>query len=229
MFAYCENNPIALIDPDGEISIWPLLFSDNNYGFIHFAVQVHIALKYGLEYSLEMECKVEKGGQDVGRADIVSTSTGSVWEVKSFNKFDEAEAQLARYLGGTAIRTNTHISSLGAAGAFNGTFTIGCGSYYYDVVYFTPWAGTVLYAVSQGRKQSSPAELYDFAYEGVRTPIPNKQKYPELAYGTVPAVARDQALACLLIVAIGGGAGMFGGCAGFDPKEICDRRIQILN
>ena len=146
MFIYCLNNPINRVDTLGSTSIWFYLILDHDMGFIHRLVQSHITAMYGTRYSTEMPLS------GFGRADIVDTKIGHVWEVKHAGQFPEvratiAAAQATTYIGGT--NGNTIITGLGAANAFSGYFYIQCINEYYQVTYQTPQKGVVLYSVKQ--------------------------------------------------------------------------------
>ena len=88
MFAYCTNNPSNSIDIAGciSISIWPQLFKDLRYGFIHAIVAYHIvsASSFG-NIDLAAECWILKGDTFVGRADVIDTATGEVQQLLDAN------------------------------------------------------------------------------------------------------------------------------------------------
>ena len=146
MFAYCNNNPINQTDPSGAASLWYYIIVSSDYGFIHRAVQTHILAVYQGSYSKE----ISLGG--FGRADIVDTDQGAVWEVKHASQNPKeraliATAQASGYIGGT--NGNVKITTLGEAGAFKGFFYIQCLDCFYRVDYWTPQAGAVLYSVQE--------------------------------------------------------------------------------
>ena len=137
MFAYCLNNPVNRTDETGSSSFWNILFANHDFGFIHRAVQAHIAFTCGAQAEIWILG---------GRADIKLGD--AVWEVKHAgkvpaNRICEAQTQAKRYIDGERI---TH---LGPAGAFSGFFYIGCGNDSYRVEYTTPAQGAVLYTVSK--------------------------------------------------------------------------------
>ena len=137
MFAYCLNNPVNRVDGSGLYSLWKFLFKDHDFGFIHRAVQAHIALNHGAETEI---CILG------GRADIKIEE--AVWEVKHAGtspwiRICQAQTQAKKYIDGKRI---TH---LGTAGKFNGFFYISCGDYSYYVEYTTPAEGVVLYTVTE--------------------------------------------------------------------------------
>ena len=164
MFAYCLNNPVNRIDACGDVSLWFYLLVDHDMGFIHRMVQAHIRVTYGANYSTEMSLS------GFGRADIVNTVTGHVWEVKHAGQFPSARAAIATaqataYIGGT--NGSTTITGLGEAGAFTGYFYIQCMNECYLVNYETPQKGAVLYSVKRVENCSeSPFRVY----------VPKKQK-----------------------------------------------------
>ena len=151
MFAYCLNNPVNRIDWFGNASIWYYLIVDHDMGFIHRLVQGHIVASYGSSYSTEVVL------EGFGRADIVDTKKGHVWEVKHAGQFPEARACIAKvqalkYIGGS--NGNTTITALGAAHAFSGSFYIQCMAEQYHVSYNTPTEGAILYSVQKVDNQS---------------------------------------------------------------------------
>ena len=146
MFVYCLNNPVNRTDVNGAVSLWYYLIIDSDYGFVHRMVQAHIVYTYGSMYGTELSL----GGH--GRADIVSKDSGAVWEVKHAStqptlRANIATAQATKYIGGTSGEVT--VTTLGAAGAFEGFFYLQCGAYTYEVNYWTPQAGAVLYSVQE--------------------------------------------------------------------------------
>ena len=97
----------------------------------------------------------------------MNNSTKEVWEVKYINSALEAQAQALGYVGG--LTDNGYITSLGAAGAFNGYFVINCMGHSFEVNYFIPSNGVVLYSVRL-------LEQYDVNTSLVYTPKRLKQK-----------------------------------------------------
>ena len=98
---------------------------------------MHIALTYGCL----TEICILGGRADIQRKD-------AVWEVKHASiipgqRILEAQNQAKRYIDGKKI---TH---LGSAGAFSGSFYIGCGDDSFRVDYTTPAQGAVLYTVTK--------------------------------------------------------------------------------
>ena len=86
----------------------------------------------------------------IGRADVVNTETGRVWEVKHAGKYPElrkliAAAQAVGYIGGE--QHGVLIEALGDEGEFQGEFLVFCVNRYYLVTYNTPMDGVVLYSV----------------------------------------------------------------------------------
>ena len=124
MFAYCLNNPVQYVDFDGNASFWYFLIIDSDFGFIHRMVQREIALKY----NVSKELWVSKGGEKVGRVDIMR-SNGSIWEVKHGTnnpivrkaRMIAAKWQAEQYLGAKADRNDVAASNLGEVGAFSGS------------------------------------------------------------------------------------------------------------
>lgn len=124
----------------------------------------------------------------IGRADVVHE--GLVWEVKHaganrINRTTEAWAQAITYQ-----IFNKEITGLGAAGAFDGYFYIGCEGNAYLVSYDTPASGAILYTVS-------PVQNYTGQYYAVFIPSTNKQE--EIEQG-------------LQLLIVGGGCMLVAGC-----------------
>ena len=157
MFAYCLNNPVNRTDASGTVSLWYYLIVDSDMGFIHRAVQKHI----GANYNVSTEFPLGK----YGRADILRS--GAVWEIKHagispVGRTAEAYAQALSYM-----LVNDEVTCLGEAGAFSGSFYIGCLDSSYLVEYKTPAQGAVLYTVTEVKNYSGE---YAFVY------VPKKVK-----------------------------------------------------
>ena len=198
MFAYCLNNPVNCIDETGMAALWYYLFADSDYGFVHRMVQLHIKL-----YSEMTLCnEVTLGGH--GRADIVDVNTGAVWEVKHAANDPAGRAILAssqarKYIKG--VHDDILITHLGKAGAFTGSFIIKCDRYHYEVNYWTPQDGAILYSVTE-IKDNSGNVFAEF--------IPSTSTVSKKDKKTVPVAA---------YVALG--FAMCGGCSGLGLEKIC--------
>lgn len=189
MFAYCLNNPVNRIDISGTVSLWYYLIVDSDYGFIHRMVQLHILQKYEHPYTKELTL----GG--FGRADIVDTSTGAVWEVKHASTCPNERAAIAQsqakgYVGGR--HENIKITKLGKAQTFEGSFYILCGDSLYLINYETPLDGAILYSVREVRNnRRRPFAEY----------VPKKEFSSSTAQATAALI-----VAGLVISACGGGS-----------------------
>ena len=132
-------------------------------GLIHRLVQAHILETNGDNIIAEL---ILPG---LGRADIVDTSLGLVWEIKHAGTAPYwreviATIQAFRYVGG--YQAGVYIHGLGHAGEFNGWFLIYWGDYTYKVTYWTPSDGVILYSVKEvARQENANATVY--AYDTV--------------------------------------------------------------
>ena len=176
MFAYCLNSPSCRVDTEGSDSLWAAIFADGRWGFIHYCVQLHIAACYGMQ----LEKGIYKDHTLVGRVDIYDYGTGYIWEVKSVGTMTMAAGQLARYVDGT-IGKNGPVAKIGPADAFIGNFTISYHEESYEVSYFTPVDGTVLYYVRRVEKRKQ----YEYAFVPLREQaLSNNMQKPAVAAHT---------------------------------------------
>ena len=164
MFAYCGNDPVLGIDESGDYPIWPVLFEDDDPGFIHRAVQNHIVYHHpgiGKEKAIYYA-----DGTLCGRADLYA-SDGSIWEIKTTRTgAAAAELRLCQYCGnGQTLGRNGPTTMRGESGFFPGyfcgSFALTCGEDSYTVVYYTPQPGVVLYyAKKNEREEREPYAIY---------------------------------------------------------------------
>ena len=180
MFAYCLNNPVNRTDICGKTSLWYYLIVDHDMGFIHRMVQLDILANSGPEISVEL---VLPG---LGRADIVDTTRGAVWEVKHAGKTPElrewiALAQAVGYIGGE--HQGVLIECLGDVGHFQGEFLISCLESTYLVTYCTPNDGVVLYSV----KEITGLE-HEYEHAAIYAYVPKNTKKPAVMI-QIPALA----------------------------------------
>ena len=193
------------MDFDGNASFWYFLIIDSDFGFIHRMVQREIALKY----NVSKELWVSKGGEKVGRVDIMR-SNGSIWEVKHGTnnpivrkaRMIAAKWQAEQYLGAKADRNDVAASNLGEVGAFSGSFMVECRGQMYLVTYETPADGVILYYVQETQKSGKPDYVYvPKADRGTeKTTLPQPQASYTYGGGPGPLIAP-------IPVGIGGGGG----------------------
>jgi len=195
MFAYCLNDPVGRIDVVGSKSIWWILFQWMQFGFIHWAVEQHIALVYTVQTEVWLDGKK-------GRADIYDPKTGYVWEIKHGHHNEMvAQAQAQGYVGQKTAKSKSLVKDLGPAGAFNGSFDITVLETSYHVEYTTPQSGVVIYSV----RETQPQTQAQFGLIKTSTGTQREQYY---AYGGKYDLVVASASAVLLSV----GLGLSGGC-----------------
>ncbi len=136
MFAYCNNNCVNFVDPDGEDPWWML---DGDWGYIHRKVQAHI-VDHATNRRLTTEQRIDCFGGGTGRADIYDPDTNEIWEVKSSGPASlSADSQLHIYCNGTISGTTTHPTR--GQERFYGIFDSGK----FRVVYWSTSQGVILY------------------------------------------------------------------------------------
>ena len=149
MFAYCGNNPVCRADYSGDIWWW--LLESGDMGFIHRQVQSHIRKNNA---NIVTEVTLHNDAGDIRRADIVDSKNNVVWEVKHAGAFPVIRAiaaglQALSYVGFKQVNSGEIIQGVGQANAFNSHFMIEAPDGIYQVNYYTPYAGVVLYSVSK--------------------------------------------------------------------------------
>jgi hypothetical protein len=100
LYNYCQSNPVMYSDPTGHsifgTLIWP--------GEIHRAVQLHIFDLYKTTAHIITEAKITMNNgkrKSYGRADLLDTKTGDVWEIKpESTKYSVAFKQINGYVCG---------------------------------------------------------------------------------------------------------------------------------
>ena len=200
MFAYCGNEPINNLDSAGLffVELWYYLFLTSDYGFIHRVVEAHIIAK---NPSIASEVPLVRQDGSLGRADLVSKKTKKVWEIKhGAHNAIPAAVQASSYVGGSMYgnKVEGEVSGLGEANAFRGRFAINCLGTTYQVLYYTPMAGVVIYTVSvQQQYDSQPIKVF--------TPKRVKKESPVLAGSFAFAFGAVLAMGMSSMFTYGGG------------------------
>jgi hypothetical protein len=181
MFAYCLNNPVNRIDIGGAASIWYYLMVDHDMGYVHRMVQLHIR-----ENNRNISTEWILTG--FGRADVVDTTLGVVWEVKHAGKIPEARTteatlQALSYVGGKHGRTT--ITGLGEPHAFTGQFHITIEGNLYLVTYETPAPGVILYTVKEVQNNPNEATANAYAHAYTYSPKNNNERTGVAMLGTI--------------------------------------------
>ena len=210
LYAYCNNNPVNMVDPTGHEA--ETIYPDNwnflpwwtriaVYRDVHKAVQNSIA-KPGSNIVAEKVVTCLDGKR--GRVDLLNLETGEIWEVKHHNdKFPMipralARRQLRRYAGATVADSGLNVQAplhpadtLIASGTTTTTTKIG------DVIieYWSSEPGIVEYAFRQAEqepkreqaRENSPAEVK--VPRGVPIIPPIGIKPPERQGAAVPGFA----------------------------------------
>ena len=159
MFAYCGNNPVMRIDADGDlweifsinVTPWLEMIFNHDWGAVHRKVQNDIASKY-----VGIETEVSRNG---GRMDLYRESTNEVWEVKHGSNpvtgIISAYFSLFKYVDSSG-------PYFGENGSFSGCiYNVDLGdsfSYYYNIVYWTPVDGVVLYSFERGNLKETASK-----------------------------------------------------------------------
>ena len=153
MFAYCLNNPVNRIDEDGAYSDWFPFIISHDMGYLHRKVQQHIYIN---NPGLTLEKRTS-----TGRLDIYREKDNCFWEVKSNTKTNGRGAALASILKYTTIDSkqknfnevfgDSGVPTPGPAiffGSFLEPFSYSGMNYIYNVSYFSPCDGVVLYDIA---------------------------------------------------------------------------------
>lgn len=203
MYAYCLNNPVNRTDATGTAGIWFWLMVDSEWGFVHKMVQKHIE-------SNNSGVITETGSKGLGRADVVRTGDGAVWEIKHAGsnpdtRCADAYKQAKKYKD-AKCKDGTIVGDPGEAGAFSGTFCISIEGNNYEVNYRTPQEGVILYTV---KETTNPADSYAYSYTYVphakRKENANLLNMGNSNYGMPTMIVAIPAMVC------GAGYEFFGG------------------
>lgn len=214
MFAYCANDPVNYVDDEGTYYIWYVLKKTGNWGFIHRCVQAEIDNEdAGILTEVVIPKYVPYMNRKVNyRADVVNHNNGSVWEIKHAGKDPAmrtyvAQFQALHYINGDYKKgkhegTTTY---LGRSGAFSGRFNIAVGAIAYEVYYYTPANGAILYTITELGDKHAYAYSYAVEYE-------EEKSTSYVTSGiTVPALAWSAFLFVPSFAGSGGVTAIYGG------------------
>ena len=147
MFAYCNNNPAACVDGDGDI---PQAVTDK---LVHDAVLAMIAFEQP-NLSMTQTC-IYYNGENIwggfGYCDLFNTVTGEVWELKKDSqsrscRTSSALAQLTRYTTGKLKHhPDLQLKFPNATKINSGNFSFKAAGYIYDVSYWSENNGILRY------------------------------------------------------------------------------------
>lgn len=195
------------VDDGGTASKWWPLIETHEYNFIHNAVQLYIVTHYP---SIEKEVSTMTNT----RIDLYCTVTHEVWEVKPnslTSGIPAALLSLEKYFPNKTLDGKPTV--IGRQGAFKGKFNISFGNTLYEVEYYTPCSGVVLYDFQI--KEEHSKVIYKKPYkicDNATSFIPRNQ----FAEGMTTAVS--------LFGAVAFGLGLAGCMPGYSAS-----RGQILN
>ena len=137
-YLYVLDNPLRYIDPDGRLT-WP--------GQIHDIVKRRVAAKYSL--AMEQTIYYPAGGQ--GRADLLDTRTGEIWDVKPKScSRPAARRQVLKYVNGRwKNNTNNIALQVGRTRFASESFIVTLGIENYQVDYWPEDGGLIIYQYKQ--------------------------------------------------------------------------------
>ena len=154
LYAYCLNNPLGYVDPDGQLA-YP--------GQLHNAVVNHITAQNQPSMLKNRRIRYVDG---YGYADLIYQPTGEVWEVKREGlSLDDAVVQLTRYVSHRMWvqpldEIELHRGSVDQIGA--GSFIKSVGTIIYQVTFSAVPGGVVFYDYSPiSRQQASEMKAAD--------------------------------------------------------------------
>ena len=158
-YAYCLDNPVMMVDDQGDAPWWLLLL---NWGYVHKEVQKRIHELYGIE--IEHKC-----GDTRKKCDLFNSNNSAIWEVKSCGPASlTAVFQAMDYVateGGTA-----HLGTGIGTEVFPFTGPNGEDLW---CMYWEPQAGVILYAwgesIEEMQKDALNAALGATALKGLKS------------------------------------------------------------
>ena len=136
MFAYCENDPVNMVDYAG-CSPFSLILSLFDYAAMHKMVQIKCAMDYG--WTMEQYIS---GPLGKGRLDLYDSVKNEYYEVKSIraSQLPSTRSQMQKYDRGT-VRSSGLVPDRGTNTACKGSFVYGI----YDVHYELKEPGLIVY------------------------------------------------------------------------------------
>ncbi len=158
LFRYCDNNPIMLLDSEGDFPFWAVSYP----GELHRAVQKEIVKDY--RGTMVMEVYIVRQDGSIGRIDLLNKSNNQIWEVKTtVPSVDMIIEQLSSYLLPAVVKSKDKND-------YNEQFTYGKGlkgktfsytstkGYQFNISYKEKQAGIIQYSYDAlPSKQKQPA------------------------------------------------------------------------
>ena len=159
MFAYCLNNPVMLVDVEGELA-YP--------AEIHNAVVRYVANQYKHKYpqnKIYMEKRVIFSNAHYGRVDLVD-SEGYIWDVKrdTPNHISRGIRQVRWYVSGSIVGVKDPLK-VGDYSIFAGRFYYTSASGTYLVTYRNAGCGVIAYDYVLKKPKPEPQPSSELSLE----------------------------------------------------------------
>ena len=160
LYVYGVSNPAVYIDSDGNQA---------TRAEIHNWVVYDIVDKYALELSMIPNVYIKYKDSGYGYADLVSTKTGEIWEVKRLSLSKKAaKRQLAQYVSGKVKKNGYKIDTLHVGGEMGSkidpqVIIRESGNTIYCIAYFDAGDGIIYYDYIAQEKKTAEEVLDDIA------------------------------------------------------------------